>query len=193
MRDQVKTTSHLLVTLLGSGDHLAAGVGTPGDGEPLAGRVLDKLTRGLLHIAGGAAGLVILPALLRAALWLGAAPDQRVVAVQQTVVLSHLFVGDAAPLLVGLVTDLLLGGQELGGVGEVTLLHRLVDTGQLRVLPATSQLGAQLRPGYKTSLEFLSEGLLLNTVLHAPVLQSSWDRSAVNSFSLNYQTTEETR
>ena len=185
MRDQVKTTSHLLVTLLGPGDHLAAGVSTPGDGEPLAGRVLDKLTRGLLHIAGGAAGLVIFPALLCSGLWLGAAPDQRVVAVQQAVVLSHLLVGDAAPLLVGLVTDLLLGGQELGGVGEVALLHRLVDTGQLRVLPATSQLGAQLRPGYKTSLEFLSEGLLLNTVLHASVLQSSWDCSAVNSFSLN--------
>ena len=134
----MKTTSHLLMTLLRPGDHLAAGVGTPGDGEPLTGRVLDKLTRRLLHIAGGAAGLEILPALLRPALWLGTVPDQRVVAVQQAVVLSHLLVGDGAVLLVGLVTHLLLGGQELGGVGVVTLLHSLVYTGQLGVLPATS-------------------------------------------------------
>ena len=47
-------------------------------------------------------------------------------------------VGDGAPLLVGLVTHLLLGGQELGGVGVVTLLHSLVYAGQLGVLPATS-------------------------------------------------------
>ena len=149
MKVQAKTTSHLLMALLRAGDHLAAGVCTPGDGEPLTGRVLDKLTRRLLHIASGAAGLVILPALLGPTLWLGAAPDQRVVAVQQAVVLSHLLVGDAAPLLVGLVTDLLLGGEELGGVGVVALLHSLVNTGQLRVLPATSQYkhGAQLRPG----------------------------------------------
>ena len=123
------------MTLLRAGDHLAAGVGTPGDGEPLTGRVLDKLTRGLLHIAGGAAGLVIFPALLCSGLWLGAAPDQRVVAVQQAVVLSHLLVGDAAPLLVGLLAHLLLGGEELGGVGVVTLLHCLVHTAQLRILP----------------------------------------------------------
>ena len=137
--DQLKTTSHLLVTLLRSGDHPAAGVGTPGDGEPLAGRVLDKLTRGLLHVASGAAGLEELPALLLPALWLGAAPDEGVVAVQEAVVLRHLLVGDGAPLLVGLVTHLLLGGQELGGVGVVTLLHSRVNTGQLGVLPTTSQ------------------------------------------------------
>ena len=125
MKVQVKTTSHLLMTLLRPGDHLAAGVGTPGDGEPLTGRVLDP---GLLHIASGAASLVELPALLLPALWLGAAPDEGVVAVQQAVVLRHLLVGDGAPLLVGLVTHLLLGGQELGGVGVVTLLHGLVHT-----------------------------------------------------------------
>ena len=145
----MKTTSHLLVTLLRSGDHPAAGVGTPGDGEPLTGRVLDKLTRRLLHIAGGAAGLEVLPALLGPGLWLGAVPDQRVVAVQQAVVLSHLLVGDAAPLLVGLVAHLLLDGEELGGVGVVALLHSLVNTGQLWVLPTTSNYkhGAQLRAG----------------------------------------------
>ena len=137
--DQVKTTSHLLVTLLRSADHPAAGVGTPGDGEPLTGGVLDKLTRRLLQVSSGTAGLVELAALLLPALRLGAAADQRVVAVQQTVVLSHLLVGDGAVLLVGLVTHLLLGGQELGGVGVVTLLHRLVDTRQLAVFPATSQ------------------------------------------------------
>merc|ERR1719412_2893994 len=148
------------MTLLRPGDHPAAGVGTPGDGEPLTGRVLDKLTRGLLHIAGGAARLVELPALLLPALRLGAAPDEGVVAVQEAVVLRHLLVGDGAALLVGLVTDLLLGGEELGGVGVVALLHSLVHTGQLRVL-----------------LEFLSESLLLNTVPHRPVLQSCWDRT----------------
>ena len=137
------------MTLLRSGDHPAAGVGTPGDGEPLTGRVLDKLTRRLLHIAGGAAGLEVLPALLGPGLWLGAVPDQRVVAVQQAVVLSHLLVGDAAPLLVGLLAHLLLDREELGGVGVVALLHSLVNTGQLWVLPTTSHYkhGAQIRAG----------------------------------------------
>ena len=145
--DQLKT--NLFMALLRSGDHLAAGVRTPGDGEPLAGGVLDKLTRRLLQVSSGTAGLVELAALLLPALRLRAAADQRVVAVQQTVVLSHLLVGDAAPLLVGLVTDLLLGGEELGGVGVVTLLHSLVNTGQLWVLPTTSQYKhkAQLRTG----------------------------------------------
>ena len=135
--DQLKT--NLFMALLRSGDHLAAGVRTPGDGEPLAGGVLDKLTRRLLQVSSGTAGLVELAALLLPALRLGAAADQRVVAVQQTVVLSHLLVGDGAVLLVGLVTHLLLGGQELGGVGVVTLLHSRVNTGQLGVLPTTSQ------------------------------------------------------
>ena len=134
---QLKT--NLFMALLRSGDHLAAGVRTPGDGEPLAGGVLDKLTRRLLQVSSGTAGLVELAALLLPALRLRAAADQRVVAVQQTVVLSHLLVGDGAVLLVGLVTHLLLGGQELGGVGVVTLLHSRVNTGQLGVLPATSQ------------------------------------------------------
>ena len=135
--DQLKT--NLFMALLRSGDHLAAGVRTPGDGEPLTGGVLDKLTRRLLQVSSGTAGLVELAALLLPALRLRAAADQRVVAVQQTVVLSHLLVGDGAVLLVGLVTHLLLGGQELGGVGVVTLLHSRVNTGQLGVLPATSQ------------------------------------------------------
>lgn len=135
--DQLKT--NLFMALLRSGDHLAAGVRTPGDGEPLAGGVLDKLTRRLLQVSSGTAGLVELAALLLPALRLRAAADQRVVAVQQTVVLSHLLVGDGAVLLVGLVTHLLLGGQELGGVGVVTLLHSRVNTGQLGVLPTTSQ------------------------------------------------------
>ena len=131
--DQLKT--NLFMALLRPGNHLAAGVRTPGDGEPLAGGVLDKLTRRLLQVSSGTAGLVELAALLLPALRLGAAADQRVVAVQQTVVLSHLLVGDGAVLLVGLVTHLLLGGQELGGVGVVTLLHCLVHTAQLRILP----------------------------------------------------------
>ena len=135
--DQLKT--NLFMALLRSGNHLAAGVRTPGDGEPLAGGVLDKLTRRLLQVSSGTAGLVELAALLLPALRLRAAADQRVVAVQQTVVLSHLLVGDGAVLLVGLVTHLLLGGQELGGVGVVTLLHSRVNTGQLGVLPTTSQ------------------------------------------------------
>ena len=135
--DQLKT--NLFMALLRSGDHLAAGVRAPGDGEPLAGGVLDKLTRRLLQVSSGTAGLVELAALLLPALRLRAAADQRVVAVQQAVVLSHLLVGDAAPLLVGLVTHLLLGGQELGGVSVVTLLHSRVNTGQLGVLPTTSQ------------------------------------------------------
>ena len=134
---QLKT--NLFMALLRSGDHLAAGVRTPGDGEPLTGGVLDKLTRRLLQVSSGTAGLVELAALLLPALRLRAAADQRVVAVQQTVVLSHLLVGDGAVLLVGLVTHLLLGGQELGGVGVVTLLHSRVNTGQLGVLPTTSQ------------------------------------------------------
>ena len=135
--DQLKT--NLFMALLRSGDHLAAGVRAPGDGEPLTGGVLDKLTRRLLQVSSGTAGLVELAALLLPALRLRAAADQRVVAVQQTVVLSHLLVGDGAVLLVGLVTHLLLGGQELGGVGVVTLLHSRVNTGQLGVLPTTSQ------------------------------------------------------
>ena len=127
------------MALLRSRDHLAAGVGTPGHWEPLTGRVLDILTRRLLHISCGAASLEILSALLGPGLRLVAGPYQGVVAVQEAVVLSHLLVGDGAPLLVGLVAHLLLGGQELGGVGVVTLLHSLVDTRQLRVFPATSQ------------------------------------------------------
>ena len=127
------------MALLRTGDHLTAGVGTPGHGEPLTGRVLDILTRRLLHISCGAPSLEILRALLGPCLRLVAGPDQGVVAVQEAVVLSHLLVGDGAPLLVGLVAHLLLGGQELGGVGVVTLLHSLVDTRQLRVFPATSQ------------------------------------------------------
>ena len=139
MKDQLNTTSHLLMALLRSGDHLTAGVGTPGDGEPLTSRVLDILTRRLLYISCGAPGLEILPALLGPCLRLVTAPDQGVVAVQEAVVLGHLLVGDGAPLLVGLVTHLLLGGQELGGVSVVTLLHSRVNTGQLGVLPTTSQ------------------------------------------------------
>ena len=134
---QLKT--NLFMALLRSGDHLAAGVRTPGHWEPLTGRVLDILTRRLLYISCGAPGLEILPTLFGSCLRLVTAPDQGVVAVQEAVVLGHLLVGDGAPLLVGLVTHLLLGGQELGGVGVVTLLHSLVNTRQLRVFPATSQ------------------------------------------------------
>ena len=125
----------LVVTLLRPRHHLAALVRTPGHGDPLAGGVLHELTGGFLHIAAGAARLVILPALLGPCLGPGAAPDQRVVAVDEALVLSHLAVADGAVLLVGLVTHLLLPGDELRGVGVVTLLNALVHTGQLGVLP----------------------------------------------------------
>ena len=45
----------------------------------------------------------------------------------------YLSVGDGAPLLVDLVTDLLCVGDKLCGVGVVTLLYGLVNTGQYRV------------------------------------------------------------
>ena len=46
----------------------------------------------------------------------------------------YLCVGDGACLLIDLVTDLLSVGDKLGGVGVVTLLYGLMNTGKHRVL-----------------------------------------------------------
>lgn len=59
---------------------------------------------------------------------------------QDGVIHSHLLVGDGAVLLKHLLTHLLLGGEEVGLVGVVALLHRLVNTVHHRILPGNKDI-----------------------------------------------------
>ena len=90
----------------------------------LAGCVTNKLAGLLLHILGGAGGLVHGLTYLRAL----AITDllHGLVAFPHGLVEGLLLEGDGASLLEVLLAHLLLAGLELGDVGVVTLLHVLV-------------------------------------------------------------------
>merc|ERR1719264_711536 len=94
--------------------------------------VADKLAGLLLHILGGAGGLVHRPALLGSLTvanllnWL--------VALFHCLIVSLLLECDRALLLKVLLADFLLAGGELGDIGVVALLHVLVGALQDRLL-----------------------------------------------------------
>ena len=115
---------HLVVTLLGA---LLVGAARPAKlgGQLLALGVRHKLAGLLLHILGGARGLVHSLALLLALaiahlLHWG-------VALLYRLVVGLLLESDGTDLLKVLLTHFLLRGGELGDVGVVALLHVLVS------------------------------------------------------------------
>ena len=98
----------------------------------LASGVSHKLARLLLHILGGAGGLIHGPALLRA-LAVAHLLD-RAVALPHSLVEGLLLEGDLTLLLKVLLAHLLLGRGELGDIGVVALLHVLVRALKDRIL-----------------------------------------------------------
>lgn len=78
------------MTLLGAGHHPAVLPGAVVDGDVLTPGVAHMLAGGALHVLGGAGRLPVLPALLLALLRLVTGPHQRVVAVNQGLILRDL-------------------------------------------------------------------------------------------------------
>ena len=107
--------------------------------ELLTAGVPNELARLLLHVLGGAGGLVDRPALLRALPL--AHFGHRPVALPHCLVVRLLFERDLARLLEVLVAHLLLAGLELGDIGVVTLLGVLVSTLQDGILLQGGDLG----------------------------------------------------
>ena len=78
------------MTLLGAGHHAAVLAGAVGHRDVLTPGVAHVLAGGALHVLGGAGRLHVLPALLLALLRLLTGPHQRVVAVNQGLILRDL-------------------------------------------------------------------------------------------------------
>ena len=114
---------HLLVALLGPLLVGAAGAADL-DGQLLARGVAHELAGLLLHVLGGAGGLVHGAALLGSLAVTHLLHGS--VALLHSLVEGFLFEGDGAGLLEVLLADLLLAGLELGDVGVVALLRVLV-------------------------------------------------------------------
>ena len=109
----------LLLSLL-----ISAASSTNLNGKLLTGSVSNKLAGLLLHILGGAGGLVHSPALLRALTIADLLNGS--IAFLHSFIEGFLFEGDGTSFLEVLLADLLLTGGELGDVGVVTLLRVLV-------------------------------------------------------------------
>ena len=105
LQDNV-TASHLVMTLLRTRHHLTTLLGAVVDWYLLTRCVTQELAGRLLHVPGGAGGLVVVSALLLPLLSLRTLSHQGIVTVKESVVLNNLFVRDAAVLLIVLVTNL---------------------------------------------------------------------------------------
>ena len=94
------------MTLLRTRHHLTTLLGAVVDWNLLTRCVTQELAGRLLHVPGGAGGLVVVSALLLPLLTLRTLSHQGIVTVEESVVLNNLFVRDAAVLLIVLVTNL---------------------------------------------------------------------------------------
>ena len=82
--------AYLVMALLWARHHPAVVPGAVVDGDVVTPGVPHPAARGLLHVLGGAGGLLVLPALLLPLLRLLARPHQGVVAVNQGLIVGNL-------------------------------------------------------------------------------------------------------